>query len=360
MTPLPENSASGGKDVTPSTPYTGEPGGHVGPLSSQETPGAEDVPVEPRWLLPQSRLNSSRFRCFIALLTLVLFIVIIVNLGPAEQTSNHPKSKIKHFASLGSSFAAGPGIPPQVNPRAAGRSGHNYGALLAAHLGDVTFTDLSVSGATLLNLITQPQLTSGHVFAPQVYDLPADVDLVLVLGGGNDLDYIGGLMRDHGAVVDSWGFWDNNGEWVSGPKTVALGSADALARRYETVLDAVHTAAPQAIVLVIEYLTLLGQHFQPGQHAPFGYSRAAYHMETAEMLHNGTLQAVQGREAWCHVVEVARLSEAHGIGSPEPWVTDFRGISIRAGDVPYHPNLAGMKAVESMLFHKLVQLDLIA
>ncbi len=52
-----------------------------------------------------------------------------------------------HLTSLGSSFAAGPGITPKIN-RSAGRSGANYAALLAAKL-HATHTDQTVSGATL-------------------------------------------------------------------------------------------------------------------------------------------------------------------------------------------------------------------
>ena len=52
----------------------------------------------------------------------------------------------RHVASLGSSFAAGPGIEPAAD-RAARRSARNYPHLLAARLG-AELTDLTVSGAT--------------------------------------------------------------------------------------------------------------------------------------------------------------------------------------------------------------------
>jgi hypothetical protein len=60
------------------------------------------------------------------------------------------------IASLGSSFAAGPEIPPQIEPLAAMRSGQNYPHLLAQRL-NAELTDLSVSGATLLNITVEPQ-----------------------------------------------------------------------------------------------------------------------------------------------------------------------------------------------------------
>lgn len=64
-------------------------------------------------------------------------------------------TKRLHITALGSSFAAGPGIPPQIN-RMAGRSSNNYAHLLAARLG-ADPTDLTVSGATLNNILLEPQ-----------------------------------------------------------------------------------------------------------------------------------------------------------------------------------------------------------
>jgi hypothetical protein len=61
----------------------------------------------------------------------------------------------RHVAALGSSFAAGPGIPPIVD-RFALRSGRNYAHVLADRLGE-RLTDLTVSGATTTNILERPQ-----------------------------------------------------------------------------------------------------------------------------------------------------------------------------------------------------------
>ncbi|KAJ6137826.1 hypothetical protein N7471_004312 [Penicillium samsonianum] len=100
------------------------------------------------------------------------------------------------IASLGSSFAAGPDIPPQIEPRAALRSGQNYPHLLAQHL-NADLTDLSVSGATLLNITVDPQSTPFNVtFPPQISNLPEDANIITVTAGGNDINYIGGMIAD--------------------------------------------------------------------------------------------------------------------------------------------------------------------
>jgi lysophospholipase L1-like esterase len=100
----------------------------------------------------------------------------------------------RHVVALGSSFAAGPGSDPVVD-RAAMRSGRNYAHLLADRLG-AKLTDLTVSGATTATLLERPQRTlRGKRFPPQVDGIPADADLVTVTAGGNDLGYVGGMMR---------------------------------------------------------------------------------------------------------------------------------------------------------------------
>ncbi|KAK7974500.1 hypothetical protein PG989_016348 [Apiospora arundinis] len=327
---------------------------------------ADDPPPAPTWLRRRRRRAQNQWRgnCLFRLLISLLFILLLVVIL-ADQMHSDPqighgdgdgrRAKITHIASLGSSYAAGPGIPPQRN-QAAGRSGNNYAALLQRRLSGakinnnqkVALTDLSVSGATLLNLISEPQDTGLKVFAPQVDGVPDSADLVLVLGGGNDIDYIGGLMRDAMELPAD----------IFGAMTSPLNSADALARRYGRVLDAVHHAAPKAVVLVVEYLTLLGSDFVPGVHAPFGEARARYHRQRAEMLNNGTRAARAGREGWCHLVQVSDHTGNHGIGAAEPWVTDYLGVSD-VTHVPYHPNAAGMKGVEEIIYRKLIELELV-
>ena len=99
----------------------------------------------------------------------------------------------EHIAALGSSFAAGPGIRPIVD-RWAGRSGRNFAHLLAQKYG-ARLTDLSVSGATTPTILDTEQRVLWHRFAPQVDGVPTDADLVTITAGGNDLNYVGSLMK---------------------------------------------------------------------------------------------------------------------------------------------------------------------
>ncbi|KAK7921253.1 hypothetical protein PG985_009275 [Apiospora marii] len=265
------------------------------------------------------------------------------------------------IASLGSSFAAGPGIPP-VSDAKAGRSGANYACLLSARLGgNVALTDLAVSGATLRNILVEPQVVDKHTtFAPQIEGLPADTDVVLILGGGNDIGYIGGLFIDS---FDAYWFlrvvtyvyrWFCPRE----PEKEQL-DAEALAARYGEVLDAIHARAPDACVLVIEYLTVVSDHVQSGVDVPFDGGKLAHHRDVAEQVRVATVKAVQGREEWCVRVPVVEPSADHGMGTERPWVSGWSWGLLFAGSA-YHPNARGMAAVADIIHGKMRDLGIVA
>ena len=75
-------------------------------------------------------------------------------LGAAVQ----PVSMTKRYVALGSSMAAGPGIPPRAKdaPWRAGRSAGNYPHLVAQRLG-LDLVDVTYSGATTAHVLTDRQ-----------------------------------------------------------------------------------------------------------------------------------------------------------------------------------------------------------
>ncbi|CAI7624453.1 unnamed protein product [Penicillium viridicatum] len=222
------------------------------------------------------------------------------------------------IASLGSSFAAGPDIPPQIEPYAALRSGQNYPHLLAQHL-NADLTDLSVSGATLLNITVEPQSTPFNTtFPPQISDLPEDANIITVTAGGNDINYIGGMIAD---ACDA--------ELQS---SVSLSPAE-LAERLGGVLDQIHKRAPGARIFLVEYLAVLGPATQPSRNIPLTQERIQHYRGVASVLQHAYSVAVEGR-ADC---------QEHALGSEEPWVGGFELGPL------LHPNLDGMKAVADIL-----------
>ncbi|KAI8954325.1 SGNH hydrolase-type esterase domain-containing protein [Xylaria longipes] len=261
------------------------------------------------------------------------------------------------IASLGSSFAAGPNIAPVENG-SAGRSGANYAHLVAKRVGG-SLTDLSVCGATLLHLLDTPQNAGGKVFPPQIEDLPADSEVVLVLGGGNDIGYIGGLFED--TLQRSWPgsllLYLQGADPDREAKTRLQLDVDGLAQRYAAVLDAIHRKAPQAHVLVVEYQAVLGPDTRPNEDVVFGPDRIAHHREVAARLLEATHKAVHGREEWCSTVGIAEASETHAVGAEFPWIFGFTWKHFYQG-CAYHPRPEGMVPIADLVYAKMVQLGL--
>ncbi|KAJ5833350.1 hypothetical protein N7474_001661 [Penicillium riverlandense] len=273
-------------------------------------------------------------------------------------------NKKLHIASLGSSFAAGPGILPQIGPHAAMRSGQNYAHLLAQQL-NAELTDLSVSGATLLNITVDQQTAplSKQTFPTQLSNLPEDVDFITVTAGGNDINYIGGMLYDAwaatipGAITSALiGGLRALRSAVSSQSSVQTSdplSPSELAERLGEVLDEIHKRAPKARIFLVEYLAVLGPDTRPSQDIAFDQERLEYHRQIASKLQNAYFIAAKSRGDWCERVPVHELSLGHALGSKEPWVGGFDLSSvIRRGPI-LHPNLDGMKAVADILLARV-------
>ena len=95
--------------------------------------------------------------------------------------SHHFAAGAKYVA-LGSSYAAGPGIPTQSGGVCT-RSSHNYANLVAAKL-KLSLVDVSCSGATTANVLTTSQGTNSQIDA-----VTSDTSLVTFTVGGNDIGY---------------------------------------------------------------------------------------------------------------------------------------------------------------------------
>lgn len=286
------------------------------------------------------------------------------------------------IAALGSSYAAGPGIPP-IEDVAAMRSGANYAHLLAQRLG-ARLTDLTVSGATTETILDAPQTAwNGLRIPPQIGGLPADAELVTLTAGGNDLGFIGATMSAaaRAAGPDSevaallaamaggpasgaaeGGAADGtDGPFASGDVAASRGSDTAPAlppvpvptdddvertvAGLARVVDAVRDRAPRARILLVDYLSLLGPATTP--------EAAALGADDLDALRTvqTTLEsafALAAERSGTERVAVSALSREHALGSAEPWVTGL--VPTRRGLAgSYHPNAVGMRAVAHAL-----------
>ncbi|MGV9341196.1 ricin-type beta-trefoil lectin domain protein [Streptomyces sp. NPDC003688] len=238
------------------------------------------------------------------------------------------------YVAMGSSFAAGPGIPPaQAGSEAAAcaRSAGNYATIAARDTG-ADLTDVSCSGATTANVLTVGQ--SGR--PPQVQAVTTATRVVTVTIGGNDVDYLGSIN----AYSCQTGGGTNCG-------TVDRNAIDqtfpALAGRIEAIVNAVHGAAPQAHVYLVNYFTLLPDAGVCAD-VPLTDDQAAFERGIASRLADATATAAAATGAT--LVDLAAVAHGHDACAGSPWVETYRPA---AGRSAYHPNEAGMAAAASLV-----------
>lgn len=262
-----------------------------------------------------------------------------------------------HLISLGSSFAAGPGIDPVVS-RQAGRSGNNYSAILARHLGCDTHTDLSYSGATLLDVFR----TDGPSQIASIPDIDPDEEVIVTLtAGGNDIGYVGRISMDSAGAARFLEILSCDGQRRAVLDAERLTEEDLVAR-FQQALRAIRKQIPQARIVLVGYLTLLGDHAIPSGDVPLALHQIERGRRRADLLQRAYRQAA--REERCEFCDISALSKDHGVGSPDPWVTGavqtnawwfWRSCSQAVG---WHPNRAGMEAVAKILADRLISDDL--
>jgi lysophospholipase L1-like esterase len=255
---------------------------------------------------------------------------------------------VLHIAALGSSFAAGPGIEPIVDTTAR-RSSNNYAHLTAAAL-DAKLADLTSSGATLLNVLSEPQsFWLARALVPQLELLPPDVDIVTLTAGGNDLGYSKSMIVDAfraslresrvlGWALEATGLTDKHAQ-------IGDVTYDQVKERFLEIFDRIHTVAPRAKVYLVQYLDVFGADtaVQPDQ--PLDKERCEYYRSIAHNLSKTHRDAAALRKDFVQLVEMSEFSKDHELGSEEPSVTGFTSNMMLTGVVFYHSNAAGHAAV---------------
>jgi len=258
-----------------------------------------------------------------------------------------------HLTSLGSSFAAGPGLEPISNSKAR-RSAVNYPSLLAKSLG-ATHTDLTVSGATLLNLARVPQKLLFDTFQPQTEGIPSHTNVITITGGGNDLNYIGGMLSVNASYLVSTIF--RIGGWALGHDlNPTVPDEVELVQRFHDVYDRIHARAPSAHVLVVGYPTLFGI-AADDSNTVYSTEQIEIFRGIAATLERASAASTRGRPQ-VHYISLAKASESHGIESDDPWVSG-PAMSVFGGPVPLHPTTKGMQEVAKYVEETMRDLQLL-
>jgi lysophospholipase L1-like esterase len=279
---------------------------------------------------------STRLAIALAALATSAFLVPTASASTATPGAAAPAAVAAglNYVGMGSSFAAGPGIPPAQpgsGAAACARSAGNYASILARDTG-ANLVDASCSGATTANVLTDSQ--AGQ--PPQVNSVTSATQLVTVTIGGNDVDYLGSI--DTYSCITSGG--SNCGTVDQAGINQTFG---VLAGRIENVVDAVHATAPQARVLLVNYFTILPD-TGVCTGVPLNSDQLAFEHSIASRLATATSTAASATGAT--LVDLASASHGHDACSATPWVETYMPAASRS---QYHPNEAGMRGAATLV-----------
>lgn len=249
------------------------------------------------------------------------------------------------YVAMGSSFAAGSGIDESKpgSPARCGRSVSNYAALVAEHF-NLALDDQTCGGAT-----TESILAPWGELPAQIDAVNADTRLVTITVGGNDIGYVGSLFAGtcRALGIDALDL----GKAVLPCKTMlALGVPDdaaygKLAGNLREIADLVHSRAPKATLVFVQYVTLVSDKDCPDARLlPADLAQAR---EIGIRLADVTAQVA--REKGALLLAADELSRDHTPCDAEPWSIGFPVDPKAIPGAAWHPNLAGHAAIANAL-----------
>ena len=251
------------------------------------------------------------------------------------------------YVAMGSSFAAGPGIPSYYEdpPTPCARSTGNYAHLLAGRL-NLALTDVSCSGATTAHLTGRRAVPQGNSLPPQLDALTPDTRLVTVTIGGNDILYISRLSAA-GCNMLAAQSWDKE----KCPPVPMPAEADyaTLAASMDAIAKEIRKRSPEARLVFVDYLTILPATGDCEAARLFDFD-AQDSREVARRLAAITAKVAADNAA--DIVKASELSADHNACSADPWMNGYP-VWDKSG-APLHPNAKGMVAVADAL-EKLIR-----
>jgi lysophospholipase L1-like esterase len=250
------------------------------------------------------------------------------------------------YVSLGDSYTAAPLVPvsPVGNPLGCARSTNNYPSDVSRVIAPSSFTDVSCSSATTVNM-TQPQSVPGGGTNPPQFNALSSGDALVTVGiGGNDAGLVGvaekcaeiDVSRPFGSACKN--YYDPSGNPASDPNVQAVTAAG---RKVADVLSGIHTRAPSARVLIVGYpdgLPVNGTNCWPL--VPFSSADIKYFNGLEQQLNSEIASDAQADSAYAKYVDTFTSSIGHD-ACKAPGVAWVNGIVPTSVAFPLHPNLAG-------------------
>ena len=280
--------------------------------------------------------------------TLAIAVLPFVSAAPAVAA---------RYVGLGDSAASGPVIPNQIPaPLGCWRSDHNFAHVVAQSL-DVSLKDVSCSGART-DHVWSPQDVFLGPNPPQLDALSKDTRRVTLQFGGNDIGF--GEIVDACTTASPYGHpcidrYAPN--WPAGPDVLAERIA-ATAPKVAAVIQAIHSRAPRARVLVVGYAAIV-PHAETDTGYPGCWPQVAiawedvpYLRATHEALNTMLREQAADPDNGATYVDSYAASVGRDAcqSSSVRWVEPSVPINLAA---PLHPNARGMRGVAAAVLAAL-------
>lgn len=247
------------------------------------------------------------------------------------------------WVGLGDSFAAGPLIPNQsLSPLGCLRSDRNFAHQAAGQLG-YALTDVSCSGAQTEDMFA-PQSTSAGTNPPQLNALDASTDVVTLQIGGNDIGF--------SEIITSCATYNPfdgcKGDYVQGGVDEVSQRIAAAAPEVAATILAIHSAAPEVEVYVLNYAAILPHTGAYGcwPQVPVAWSDVTW--LRSKQLELNAMLATQAAANGATLVDDYTASIGHDAckSASVRWVEPLVPGNAAA---PFHPNLRGMTGIAAVV-----------
>jgi lysophospholipase L1-like esterase len=265
-----------------------------------------------------------------------LLAVLIATLGLAAPAG------AQEYVALGDSFTAGPLIPLQIQPFGCLKSNNNFAHLTARELG-LPLKDPSCSGAETEDM-TNPQGVSPGPNPPQFDSLSAATETVTLQIGGNDIGF-SSIAED---------CMSSSPEGTPCQDTYVVNGRDEISERIQAtaplvaqVIQGIHTRAPNARVLVVNYAAIL-PHTGDGCWPQMPITRQDVPYVRAKQEELNAMLATQAAANGAELIDWYGASVGHDACQPPVirWVEPVVPVNAAA---PIHPNLLGMLGASELV-----------
>jgi len=247
------------------------------------------------------------------------------------------------YVALGDSYAAGPIIPVPIKPWGCLKSSNNYAHMLASTYS-LTLRDATCSGAETDDMWAPQGVDPDGPNPAQFDSLSADVALVTLQIGGNDIGF-GGIAETCARAAFAQQSCES--QYVHGTDDELRDRIADTGPKVAAVIQEIHTRAPSAKVLVLGYPGIF--EFGPTASCP-----AMLLGESDSMYLRGIQEALNGMIADAAAANGATYVDVYNPSAGKTacdlpvlrWIEPIVPVNAAA---PIHPNINGMAGMAGLV-----------